>query len=74
MVPVRVRKEEDDVIQQVKKEMKTRGSQGFAGVHLGGKVKLILPQENQKVKYNSVAAMFPIQVRRNLENCWKQSP
>lgn len=74
MVRVRVRKEEDDAIRQVKKEMKTRGSYGFTGVHVGGKVKLILPQENRKVKYNCVAAMFPIQVRRNLENCWKLSP
>lgn len=74
MVQVRVRKEEDDVILQVKKEMKTRGSYGFTGVHVGGNVKVILPQENRKVKYNSIAAMFPIQVRRILGNCWTLAP
>lgn len=74
MVRVRVRKEEDDVILQVKKEMKTRGSYGFTGVHVGGNVKLILPQKNRKVKYNTITAVFPIQVRRNLGNCWTLAP
>lgn len=53
MARVRVRKEGDDVILQVKNEMKTRGSYGVTGVHVGGNVKLILPQENRKDKYNS---------------------
>lgn len=74
MVRVRVRKEEDDVVLQVKQEMKTRGCYGFSGVHVGGNVKPILPQENRKVKFNSIAAMLPIQVRRVLGNCWTLAP